>query len=305
MSEQSTPVPIVAVAGAGGDLGGRIAAALARAGAEVRALVRPGLAPGERIRIAATGATVVDADPASVAAVAQACEGAVCVVSALSGLRPVMIARQSLLLQGAVAAGVPRFIPSDYSEDFTRTPSGGNRNLDLRREFMARADLAPLRVTSILNGAFMDMLGVKMPMIQKRIHRVLYWRSADQPLDFTTKDDVAAYTAQAALDATAPRLLRIAGDSVTIRDIARTLTDIAGVPYKPLGAGGIGTLGVMIRVARLVAPQPGVTFPPWQGMQYMRDMFSGAGKLHPLDNQRYPELRWTSVRQHLTKLGGW
>ena len=66
--------------------------------------------------------------------------------------------RQGVLLDGAAQAGVPRFIPSDYSADFTKTQLGDNRNLDLRREFMARADRAPIRVTSILNGAFMDML---------------------------------------------------------------------------------------------------------------------------------------------------
>jgi hypothetical protein len=38
-------------------------------------------------------------------------------------------------------------------------------------------------------------------------------------------------------------------------------------------------------------------FPPWQGMQYMLNMVSGEGKLNPLDNDRYPELKWTSVEQ--------
>ncbi|WP_230206749.1 hypothetical protein [Novosphingobium sp. Gsoil 351] len=52
---------------------------------------------------------------------------------------------------------------------------------------MAIADAAPIRVTSILNGAFMDMLGAEMPIIQPRVRRVLYWRSADQPLDFTMR----------------------------------------------------------------------------------------------------------------------
>ena len=33
---------------------------------------------------------------------------------------------------------------------------GGNRNLGLRRRFMARVDAAPIRATSILNGAFAD-----------------------------------------------------------------------------------------------------------------------------------------------------
>jgi nucleoside-diphosphate-sugar epimerase len=294
--------PIVALAGAGGDLGGRIAKALVRRGAEVRALVRPNLSREEAARIETLGTTLAPADPNDVRALADACAGADCVVSALSGLRPVVIDRQSILLDAAVAAGVPRFIPSDFSEDFTTTTPGGNRNLDLRREFMARADQAPLRVTSILNGAFMDMLGVEMPLIQKRIHRVLYWRSADQPLDFTTKDDVAAYTAATALDDAAPRVLRIAGDTVTVREIASLMADLTGKPYKPLGVGGISALSVMIRLTRLLAPQRHETFPPWQGMQYMRDMFSGAGKLHPIDSRRYPGLRWTSAREHLAHL---
>ena len=31
----------------------------------------------------------------------------------------------------------------------------------------------------------------------------------------------------------------------------------------------------------------------------MRDMFSGDGKLEALDNNRYPDLEWTSAREHL------
>jgi len=61
------------------------------------------------------------------------------------------------------------------------------------------------------------MLGAEMPIIQPSIHRVLYWSDAEQLLDFTTKDDVAAYVAAAALDETTPRILRIAGDSVSAR----------------------------------------------------------------------------------------
>jgi nucleoside-diphosphate-sugar epimerase len=269
--------PVIALAGAGGDLGGRIAKALVSRGATVHALVRPDLGQDERRRIAAIGTKLRDADRSTTNALADACVGASCVVSALSGLRSVMVVRQSILLDAAAAAGVPRFIPSDFSEDFTTTPPGGNRNLDLRREFMARADQAPLRVTSILNGAFMDMLGVEMPLIQRRIHRVIYWRSADQPLDFTTKDDVAAFTAKAALDETTPRILRIAGATVTVREIASLLTELTGEVFKPLSAGGIGTLSAMIGLARLMAPQRGETFPPWQGMQICATCSVGRG----------------------------
>lgn len=291
--------PNIVLAGAAGDLGARIAKALIARGAAVRALVRIEVSAADKDRLTGMGAVVAPADVADVGPVATACEGAACVVSALNGLHDTIMDRQGVLLDGAVKAGVPRFISSDFSADFTKTRPGDNRNLDLRREFMARADRAPIQVTSILNGAFMDMLGAEMPIIQPRIHRVLYWGSADQPLDFTTKDNVAAYVAAAALDETTPRILRIAGDTPSARDIAWAMTEVTGEQYHTLCAGSIGSLGVMIRVAKLVAPQPHAAFPPWQGMQYMRDMFSGRGKLHPLDNDRYPDLRWTSAREQL------
>jgi uncharacterized protein YbjT (DUF2867 family) len=291
--------PIVVLAGASGDLGTRIAKALIARGATVRALVRPDLSDAERRRLSGLGLTLETADPTDPASLATAMQGASCVVSALNGLEDVILERQGVLLEAAVKAGVPRFIPSDYSEDFTKTNPGDNRNLDLRREFMARADRAPINVTSILNGAFMDMLGAEMPIIQPKIHRVLYWVNADQALDFTTKDDVAAYTAAAALDESTPRFLRIAGDSLTAREIAQTLSDVTQKPYRTLWVGTLGMLGLMIQMTKRFAPEPGQPFPAWQGMQYMRDMFSGRGKLSPLDNNRYPELRWTSLRQQL------
>jgi len=36
-------------------------------------------------------------------------------------------------------------------------------------------------------------------------------------------------------------------------------------------------------------------------MQYFRNMFSGCAKLGPLDNDRYPDIRWTTVRQFLAE----
>ena len=289
--------PIIALAGASGDLGERIARALVARGADVRALGRHDVTASERARVQAMGVKFTAADPRDVDAIAAACVGASCVVSALNGVRAVMIDRQSVLLEGAIRAGVPRFIPSDFSADFTRTLPGDNRNFDLRREFMAILDRAPIRATSILNGAFMDMLGAEMPIIQPRMHRVLYWHDADQPLDFTTKDDTAAYAAAAAMDDTTPRILRIAGDVVSARDIARMMGEVTGERYRTLWAGSIGMLGALIRVTKLIAPGADEAFPPWQGMQYMRDQFSGRGKLHCIDGARYPDLTWTSVHE--------
>jgi uncharacterized protein YbjT (DUF2867 family) len=287
--------PTILVAGAIGDLGTRITRALVARGAHVRALVRHDAPDADLDRVRALGAEPVTADVSDVTSVATAVRGADCVVSVLNGLREVILDRQSVLLDAAVAAGVPRFISSDYSADFTKSAPGANRNLDLRREFMGRADRAPIRVTSILNGAFMDLLGAEMPIIQPRIRRVLFWGDADQPLDFTTKDDVAAYTAAAALDDTTPRILRIAGDTLSVRDLTGTLTQTTGRHYRPLRAGSVGSLSLLIGLVRSLTPERGAAFPVWQGMQYTRDMFEGRVRLTGLDNDRYADLSWTSV----------
>lgn len=297
MSNQNAPV--IAVAGALGDLGGRIVVALVARGAKVRALVRPGLAAGDTAALVAREVEVVAADPMDRQAMAGACAGAACVISALNGLEAVMIGRQTVLIDAAVLAGVARFIPSDFAADFTKSQPGRNRNFDLRRRFMAYADGRPIRVTSVLNGAFMDMLGAEMPIIQPAIGRILYWHDADQVLDFTMKDDVAAYTAAAAMDAQAPRLLRIAGASVSVRQMATVLSGVAGRRYRPQWVGSLGMLSAVITVARRLAPQPDEAFPAWQGMQYMRDQFEGHVQLAPLDSGRYADLRFTGLDDHL------
>lgn len=299
MSDPASRTRIL-LAGATGDLGGRIARELRKLGAPVTAIVRRGTAPDRMAELRTLGVDVVALDLDSLAEVSEACAGGACVISALNGLRETIIGTQGVLLDAAIAAGVPRFIPSDFCLDFTRTPAGSNRNMDLRRAFKARLDAAPIQATSIFNGAFADMLTGQAPFILFGPRRVIHWGDVDQAIDFTTMDDVAAFTAAVAIDASTPRILRIAGEVTSPLGLAAAASDVMGKSFKPLRIGGIGVLQGLIRVARTVAPGKGQVFPPWQGMQYMRDMFSGDGKLAPLDNGRYPDLRWTSVREVLT-----
>ena len=297
--ESTAPLAPVALVGATGDLGFRIAQALRARGAAVRALVRPGNTKPEIAALRELGVALIEVDFNNLAALQAALAGAGCVVSAVSGLRDVLVDLQSRLLDAAVAAGVPRFIPSDFAIDFTKLPEGSNRNLDLRREFGRRLDQAPIRATSILNGMFMDLLTGQALVILFKIRRVLYWGSADQPLDFTTIADTAAYTAAAALDPGTPRYLRIAGQTATVRELQAEASAATGRRFGRLRAGGLWLLRLMIRVARRLAPAPGEVFPAWQGMQYLHNMFTGLPRLAPLDNARYPDLRWTPVREVL------
>ncbi|GAB3870955.1 hypothetical protein GCM10028824_20200 [Hymenobacter segetis] len=287
------------LAGATGDLGFRIARELLKRGATVRALVRPGNSKPEVTELQDLGAEIATVDFNSVTALTKACAGAACVVSALSGLREVIVDTQKRLLDAAVAAGVPRFIPSDYCIDYTKLPAGSNRNLDLRREFNQRLDQAPIQATSILNGMFTDLLTGQAPVVLFGMKRVLYYGDADQPLDFTTTANTAEFTAAAALDPTTPRYLRVAGEVASIRGLQAAATAVTGTPFKLLRVGGLWVLGTMISVTKTIMPAPDEVFPPWQGMQYLHNMFTGLPKLTPLDNARYPEISWTSVREVL------
>jgi len=297
-SSASLPALIV-VAGAAGDLGFRIAQALLTRGARVRALVRPGNHKPAVTALQDLGAEVIEVDFNSVTALTKACAGAACVVSALSGLRDVIVDGQKRLLAAAVAAGVPRFIPSDYSIDYTKLPNGSNRNLDLRREFNQRLDQAPIQATSILNGMFTDLLTGQAPVVLFGLKRVLYYGDADQLLDFTTIANTAEFTAAAALDPSTPRYLRVAGEVATVRGLQRAATEATGEPFKLLRVGGLWVLGTLIKVTKTLMPASDDVFPPWQGMQYLHNMFTGLPKLTPLDNARYPTIRWTPVREVL------
>ena len=288
------------LAGATGHLGQRIAHHLRQHGAAVRALIRP--ESRNKSAVAAlqeSGVQLVEVDFSDSAALNAACTGANCVVSALSGLREVIVEAQTQLLNAAVAAGAPRFIPSDFCIDYTKLPPGSNRNLDLRREFSQRLDQAPVQATSILNGMFADLLTGQAPVVLFGLKRVMYWGRADQAMDFTTMENTAEFSAAAALDPTTPRYLRVAGDVLTVRGLQAAASQATGDKFGLLRLGGLGAFAIAIKLTRALMPASDDVFPPWQGMQYLHNMFTGLPKLQPLDNARYSHVKWTPVREVL------
>lgn len=289
----------ILVAGATGDLGQRIVRELLENDVRLRVLTRPGTTTAAALYGDDDRIDIVTAAYSDHAALVTAVSGVDVVVSAVSGVRPVIVDAQRALLTATVEAGVPRFIPSDYSADYRGIAPRSNRNFEIRREFAADVDSAPVQGTSILNGMFTDLLTGDAPMILFGRRRVLFWSSADQILDFTTKDDVARITALAALDDDAPRVIEIAGAQVSARDVARTMTELTGTPFRLQWAGTAGTLSAMSKVGKRLSKNPDETFPAWQGMQYFVSMFSGQAQLRHVDNDRYGPHTWTTVRDVL------
>jgi nucleoside-diphosphate-sugar epimerase len=292
---------IILVAGATGNLGSKIVKNLLELGAEVRVLARLTSNTQQLKDLENLGAKIFKVDMDSQKEIQKACEGVSCVVSALAGLRDVIVDLQSRILAAAVAAGVPRFIPSDYSLDFTKQASGLNRNLDFRREFHAVLDKTPIKATTIFNGAFADMLTGQMPMILFDKNIVIHWGSADQKMDFTSVQSTAEFTARAALDSGTPRFLTIAGDELSAREIHLLVSEISGKKHRLFKTGSVGFLGVIIKIAKIFSSGEKDIYPAWQGMQYMHNMVTGDVKMTTIDNNRYADMTWFKVKDILKK----
>lgn len=285
--------PIVVVAGGSGNLGGRMVKALLKRGAQVRTIVRPDTEPAKLNELRAQGAEVVLAELTDRAALQRGMTGAVCVVSALQGLRDVIVDGQTQLLNAAVVAGVPRFIPSDYAVDYTQLTPGDNRNFDLRREFHQIIDKASIPATSIFNGSFEGIFAYGTPLYDGKKKTVSYWDSPDWKVDYATMDDTAAYTAAAALDEAAPRALHIASFQLSARELAAAAKRATGQDFELVPAGPVKGLLDYTRQQRSAHPEGEHDLnASWQGMQYLVSMLQAH---HPhLENDRYPGLTWTS-----------
>lgn len=288
----------IVVVGATGNLGGRIVAALLSKGANVVAVVRPSSERAKVDELTGKGVTVIQSEMTDARELAPAFAGAAVVVSAVQGLRDVIVDTQSIVLDAAVAAGVPRFIPSDFSTDFTKLPAGDNRNFDLRREFREYLDKTPIQATSILNGAFGEILTYNIPLLNFKQRQVGYWDDADWRIDFTTMDDTAAFTAAAALDPTTPRFLRTASFQISPRELAAVAEAAGKGHFALVRLGSRADLATHIQHARAANPAGEQDlYADWQQMQYMLSMFSVQND--PLDNERYPVLTWSSAHDVL------
>ncbi|MEY4934626.1 MAG: hypothetical protein RIS64_985 [Bacteroidota bacterium] len=292
----------ILVAGGTGNLGNLIIKALLEKKASVIAVVRHNSDKTKVAALTSMGVKVISMATYNLADLTQACQGVTCVVSALAGLRDTIVDTQSVLLSAAVAAGVPRFIPSDYSTDFTQLPEGENRNFDLRKAFHQKLEAAPIAYTSIMNGAFADILAYNTPFYNLKENSIGYWGDNSHfKVDFTTKNNIANFTAAAALDATTPKILRIASFQISPAELVAKASAIKKTTFRLIPMGRLEGLSAYNKKARAENPKgENELYPKWQGSQYMHSMFSAQNI--PLDNSRYPEIVWATADEVLSRI---
>ncbi len=292
----------VMVVGATGMLGAQIVdALLARGEAAVSALVRqPEKKQQELAGLRARGVRVVAGDVTEPRGLAAALEGVTTVISALNNQESLIVAGQTALLEAAVAAGVRRFFPSDFSVDYRKLAPGDNYNLDMRKAFLPRLLEAKIEHTLVLNGGFHEIAAAPfVGWIDLAAGAVRVWGDGDQKMDFTGTTDTARYVAAAALDPRlANRALRIAGSEISTNEAVAMLERIRPGKFRPQTAGSVAELREAWERQRAKTPEN-----PWSylGSQYLWAMVSGVGKLDALDNGLYPEIQPESLESYLAR----
>jgi hypothetical protein len=298
LNKENKVSKIILVAGATGNLGNKIVDELLKHNAIVKAIVRDKTDQKKIQYLASKNVEICKIKEYSVEEIALACKGVDCVVSVLAGFEDTIVDAQKILVEGAIKAKVPRFIPSDFCTDYTNLIYGKNRNLDFRKKFHDYLNQQSINSTSIFNGAFMELTTGDMPLILFAKNKILCWGGKNIKMDLTITYNIAAYTAQSALDDTSPRYLKIAGESISCAELANMMTQLTNSSYKIFKPGSIGLFNVIISITKFFDFSKKELYPAWQGMQYMRDMMEGRAQINQHDNDRYP-VAWTRLKDHL------
>jgi len=190
-------------------------------------------------------------------------------------------------------------IPSDFSVDLHKLDYGDNVFLDERKKMSEAFQTSPVLRTSVLNGGFIEiMLSPFMDIVDLDKGTFSYWGDGEQPMDFTTMDDAAAYTAAAILDDSA------AGADISVAAQILTMTQFHTEIERAIGRSlTIRQLGTIAELEaeierRKAGAQSVYDFVP---LQYQWTMVTGKGKLTNLANDRYPDITPTTVGEFLIR----
>ncbi len=293
----------VLLAGATGNMGSKIAAALAKKKeVKLRALVRNKTGRDEKQQqqldqLQALGIELVQGDLHDDASLERACAGVDTVLSAVNanGNPEIELTGQLNLLNAAKKAGVSRFMPSDYSADYTKLQLGEHHNYDFRIKVAQAVKESGLNYTFIMCGAFMEVFFAPFfGAFDFEKGTVEFWGEGGTKIDLTTMNDTAKYVAEAVVDPKAINtIFQFAGDVVTMKEVVAIYEEIRGQRLTLQHQGSLEDLKARIEELKVSDSNPWA----YIRLQYVWLLESGKGKLEHLINDRYPHIKPVTVRE--------
>lgn len=151
--------------------------------------------------------TIFEANSSDKAAVTKALKGSQVCICGYLGDESLMTEGQKLLIDACIEFGVDRYIAGDWSSDYRTVELGEVPMKDPMKIIYAylqdkQAAGSAIRGVHIFNGAFTEALlaNVFADDAHTKVH---YFGSGDVGLDITTMPNVAAWTAEIAMDPSA------------------------------------------------------------------------------------------------------
>jgi NmrA-like family len=231
----------------------------------------------------------------------NACAGVDIVISVVMDTKENILIGQLNLIEAAVAQGVRRMIPSDYSMDYRKLEYGDNYSLDMRKKIFSILEKSRLNYTLILSGVATELLFSSFfNTFDFNAGTFNYWGDGETLFDTTTIKDTAKYLAEAMVDPEmANAALQVAGTVLSMNELCTTYELVTGKTLVKRRLGSIKDLEKEIANRKASASSPN----HYLAEQYLLSMLLGKGKLDNLQNSRYPNVKPATVSQYIRKLG--
>lgn len=220
------------------------------------------------------------------------------VISTVKGGPEIIIEGQNKLLEVSVENNVTRFIPSDYSLDYTKLKPTDHNELALKAKFAKILTSTSIEYTFILNGVFMEeFFSSSMNIFNFESETVQYWGDGYTHLDLTRSDDAAEYIAEAVFDPyAANKRLNLVSDIVTLNEVITRFNEATEYKFDRFKQGSIDDLKAVI-----FGKQKNAEFDAeYTILQDQWALFSGAAKLGEPDNARYRNVYPTIMLDYIS-----
>ncbi|KAJ9667677.1 hypothetical protein H2201_002212 [Coniosporium apollinis] len=282
----------VGIAGLTGKFSGLVASfLLQRPNVTLRGYVRDtsklpsSLSPNARIHITQGSAS----DVSAARTFARGCDIVIC---GYLGDNRLMREGQKVLIDACEAEGVPRYIASDYSLDFTKLEKGQLFPKDPMIEVKEYLDGKRVKGVHVLIGVFMDTFFTPyMQIWDEKEKKLRFWGEEDEMWEATSYKTAAEFVAAVAVDAEATGVKKFLGDRKTIRQIADAVNSMCGFRPQLERLGSLDDLYKLMHELREKYPQDPLKYVAMFYQYYCVNGQCHLGEFASLDNARYPEIR--------------
>jgi hypothetical protein len=152
--------------------------------------------------------TLVEGNGTDLAAAREAVRSSQIVICCYLGSTDLMTNGQKVLIDACVAEGVPRYIASDYSLDYSKLELGDLPAKDPMIEVRAYLEEKPVTGVHVLIGCFTETFVQNLGVWNPKENLLEHWGTGNEVWDFTTYATCAEYVAAVALDPSAQGFLK-------------------------------------------------------------------------------------------------